>query len=98
MRQLTHTVLAVALLAPVPLISQQQHSTQTSPTPSDPTKNNPDVPKEAPSPDKNPDLAPQNQSAPGGTSNTSSNTAKQAKELANSCGTKRTADLWRCAR
>jgi hypothetical protein len=79
MREFTHALLAVALLAPVPLLAQQQHSTQTSPTPSDPTKNNPDVPSQAPNTDKNPDLAPQNQPAPGGTSSTSSGTAKQAK-------------------
>lgn len=79
MRQVTHALLAAALLAPVPLPAQQQHSTQTSPTPSDPTKNNPDVPHQAPRPDTNPDLAPQNQPAPGGTSSTSSGTAKQAK-------------------
>jgi hypothetical protein len=78
MRQLTHAVLAIALLAPVPLVAQQQHSTQTSPTPSDPTKNNPDVPRQTPNPDSNPDVAPQNQPAPGGTS-TSSGTAKPAK-------------------
>ena len=79
MRQLAFGLLALALVSqPELLMSQQQHSTQTSPNPSDPTKNNPDVPREAPNPDKNPDLAPQNQPAPGGTSSTSSG-AKQAK-------------------
>ena len=79
MRQVIHAALAVALLAPLPVIAQQQHSTKTSPTPNEPTKNNPDVPHQAPNPDSNPDLAPQNHPAPGGTSSTSSGTAKPVK-------------------
>ena len=90
MRPFVIGCLSVALLLQVPaLVAQQQHSTQTSPTPSDPTKNNPDVPHQAPSADNNPDLAPQNQPAPGGTS-TAPQDAKTAKSKHRKKSTKTT--------
>lgn len=79
MRQITLSLFAVALLVPAPILSQQPHSTQTSPTPSDPTRNNPDVPHQSVPPDANPDVENQHQNAPGGTSSTQSGTAKPAK-------------------
>jgi hypothetical protein len=81
MRALTIGCVAMALLVqPGLLMSQQQQSTQTSPSPSDPTKNNPDVPRQAPNTD-NPDMAPTHQPAPGGTGATS--TAKSSKHKKN---------------
>jgi len=79
MRKLTFGYLAMALLMePGFLLSQQQQSTQTSPNPSEPTKNNPDVPQQAPNTD-NPDLAPQHHPAPGGTGGTATTSTKHKK-------------------
>ena len=64
MRKITFACFALA--ASLSLPAQQQSSPNTSPTPSNPTHNNPDVPAQHPD-TSNPDIAPQNQPAPGGT-------------------------------
>lgn len=77
MRKITLTCLtAVALTLPPAMFAQQQTSPQNSPTPTNPTHNNPDVPHQAPGTD-NPDVAPQNQPAPGGTGTPTKKSSKR---------------------
>jgi hypothetical protein len=89
MRKMTLGLFAMSLLTqPSLLLSQQQQSTQTSPTPADPTRNNPDVPKQKPN-TNNPDIAPQNQPAPGGTGATTKKSRRKhrSKSLTTSSST-----------
>jgi hypothetical protein len=87
MRKITLGCLAAALLfEPGVILAQQQTSPRTSPTPSNPTKNNPDVPQQKPD-TSNPDMAPQNQPAPGGTAGTSKKKSTNRKKRKNSSST-----------
>jgi hypothetical protein len=88
MRKITLGCLAAALLfEPGVIPAQQQSSPKTSPTPSNPTKNNPDVPHQTPDTSSNPDLAPQNQPAPGGTAGTSKKKSNKRNKRKNSSST-----------